>query len=96
MKEQNNNLEIRISALEQKIRDLEQKKYNNKIELTGISGIDSINDDQVTKILASKLDMDASSVKSIKQIAGRKGKNGFLLLELSGKQRVRNGFKTQE
>ncbi|CAG5020699.1 unnamed protein product [Parnassius apollo] len=63
--------------------ELEQKQYSNKIELTGISGIDNINHHQVTKILASKLDMDANSVKSIKQIEGRKGKDGYLLLELS-------------
>ncbi|CAG5023260.1 unnamed protein product [Parnassius apollo] len=79
----NNNLEIRINVLEQKIGELEQKQYSNKIELTGISDIDNINHHQVTKILASKLDMDANSVKSIKQIEGRKGKDGYLLLELS-------------
>ncbi|CAG4992059.1 unnamed protein product [Parnassius apollo] len=79
----NNNFEIRISVLEQKIGELEQKQYSNKIELTGISGIDNIYHHQVTKILASKLDMDANSVKSIKQTEERKGNNGYLLLELS-------------
>ncbi|CAK1599171.1 unnamed protein product [Parnassius mnemosyne] len=61
---------------------MEQKQYNNRIEITGISGIDGINHNKITTILASKLDMDASSIKSLTQVEGRKGKDGYLLLEL--------------
>lgn len=85
----NNNLEIRIKALEQKTQEAEQDKLNSSIEITGIPTTDNENLQNTVAVIMKKLDIRNQSVQSVKRLQGSATRNDApLLLQLKNEEEV--------
>ncbi|KAG7312723.1 hypothetical protein JYU34_001095 [Plutella xylostella] len=80
---ENKHLETKIMALEQRFNETEQKNLSNKIEVAGVPYKQEENLQLITKNIATKLNVDSSTIKSVKRIKG-KGENteGILHIEM--------------
>ncbi|KAL4705536.1 hypothetical protein ACJJTC_006864 [Scirpophaga incertulas] len=79
------NLELRISALEQRIEETDQKSLCTYVEIAGIPSVQNSEALNLTKNVAAKLNIDSNSIQGARQVTGRSEKSGYLLVELNSK-----------
>lgn len=85
---QNTHLELKIDALEQHIRNIEQETLANVLEVTGIPDNENENLGILSTKIASKLNIEKHQVTSIKRLKGRNGKEGVIQVVLQQEQQV--------
>ncbi|CAG4951139.1 unnamed protein product [Parnassius apollo] len=71
---QNTHLELKVNAIEQQIRNMEQKQLDNVLEITGIPEDKDENLEKLSSKLASKLNIEKGQVSMVKRLKGRDGK----------------------
>lgn len=81
----NKNLELRVSILEQGLKDVEQKSLLNSLEIAGLPEVAPKEIDKIIETIASKLDVNMKDVQSSQRLPGSKEKPGSILVELKSK-----------
>lgn len=81
----NKNLELRLSAMEQRLDETEQKSLCTLIEIAGIPSIESSEIKEVTETIAAKLKVGGDTIQNVRQVTGRSENSGYLLVELNTK-----------
>ncbi|PZC78338.1 hypothetical protein B5X24_HaOG202244 [Helicoverpa armigera] len=79
------NLELRLSAMEQRMEETEQKNMCNFIEIAGLPNIQTADVMTVTKKVADILNLENDVIQDVRQITGRSDSSSYLLVELNNK-----------
>ncbi|XP_028162763.1 uncharacterized protein LOC114354540 [Ostrinia furnacalis] len=82
---QNKNLELRVSVLEQGHRELEQKSLSSSLEVAGLPDISPSEVIALTETIASALNMEQNDVQSAQRMPGAKDKPGSIMVEMKSK-----------
>ncbi|CAG4947705.1 unnamed protein product [Parnassius apollo] len=85
---QNTHLELKVNAMEQQIRNMEQKQLDNVLEITGIPENKDENLEKLSSKLASKLKVEKRQASMVKRLKGRDGKEGVIQVVLQQKEQV--------
>lgn len=83
---QNMHLELKMAAIEQHLRDVEQKNLEKFVEVAGVPVATNENLETITNNLVAKMNMERSEVVSVKRIRGRNAQEGFIHVELKDVQ----------
>ncbi|KAJ2938473.1 hypothetical protein O0L34_g12918 [Tuta absoluta] len=78
----NNNMEVRIAALEQKLNETEQKKLDQLIEVTGVPKNVAINLSSIKNKLAETLDVNAEQVVRVAEVPSHPEKPKSIILHM--------------
>lgn len=81
----NKNLELRVTVLEQGIKDFEQKSLTTTLEIAGLPDIPLNEVRNLVETVASKLNMEENNIQSSQRLPGTKEKPGPILVELKSK-----------
>ncbi|CAK1550358.1 unnamed protein product [Leptosia nina] len=81
----NKNLELRVTVLEQGLKDFEQKSLSNSLEIAGLPDIMPNNVHATIEALVSKLDVENKDIQFAQRLPGSKDKPGPILVELRSK-----------
>ncbi|CAK1595326.1 unnamed protein product [Parnassius mnemosyne] len=85
---QNTHLELKVNAMEQQIRNMDQKLLDNVLEISGIPEGKNENLEELSSKLASKLNIEKRQVSMVKRLKGRDGKEGVIQLVLQQEEQV--------
>ncbi|CAG4987981.1 unnamed protein product [Parnassius apollo] len=85
---QNTHLELKVNAMEQQIRNMEQKQLDNVLEITGIPEDKDENLEKLSSKLASKLNVEKRQASMVKRLKGRDGKEGVIQVVLQQEEQV--------
>ncbi|CAG4940884.1 unnamed protein product [Parnassius apollo] len=85
---QNTHLELKVNAMEQQIRNMEQKQLDNVLEITGILEDKDENLEKLSSKLASKLNVEKRQASMVKRLKGRDGKEGVIQVVLQQEEQV--------
>ncbi|CAG5024312.1 unnamed protein product [Parnassius apollo] len=85
---QNTHLELKVNAMEQQIRIMEQKQLDNVLEITGIPEDKDENLEKLSSKIASKLNVEKRQAYMVKRLKGRDGKEGVIQVVLQQEEQV--------
>lgn len=85
----NKNLELRVSALEQGMRNYEQQSLSTSLEVDGLPEIPHKDIDKTLDMIAKKLSTDTKELTSSTRLPGKKEKPGPILVQMKSKQAQR-------
>lgn len=78
------NLETRVGALEQQLRDIEQEKLSNCIEIANIPCQSSEEASKLVEKMAQKINQPRESIKNVRRFPGKNDQPANIKVELSG------------
>lgn len=79
---QNTHLQLKLSAVEQQVRNIEQNQLDDKIDVLAIPEMSDENLSNITDIIAKKINLNPLQIKTIKRIKGRKDQEGIIRIGL--------------
>lgn len=83
----NKYFETQIAAIEQEIREMEQRALSCSLEISGITS--EVNEVTTTQEIAKQLNMDPSSIVHSRRLPSRKENSGSIMVEMRSKD-IRN------
>ncbi|KAG7295042.1 hypothetical protein JYU34_022512 [Plutella xylostella] len=81
----NKNLELRVSVLEQGMKNFEQKALASTLEIAGLPDFPIKDVSKIVETTASKLNLETSGIQSSQRMPGSKDKAGTILVEMKTK-----------
>lgn len=85
---QNKHLELKIDAMEQQMGTIEQKQLCCIVEIAGVPEIKNENPENLSVMLAAKLNSEPKEIINVKRLRGRNGKEGVIHVLLKQENQV--------
>lgn len=82
----NNNLEVRVGALEQLIQETEQRKLSKCIEIHNLPSLEGENIDELVGKIAKKTNLATGDIQLAKRLPGKNDRPGPVHVELKTEQ----------